>query len=100
MSTPELQLLVTHCGMRLRRLAESRDWNRPEMGPLQQLFGEFAAGGRSSVDNLRRLITRVGSRDADGTALQGLSPEHARHFWRGYYGARPADGSGRVTPGL
>lgn len=93
MSTPELQLLVTRCGMRLRRIAESRDWQRRETETLQQMFGEVAAGGVSSVDTLRRLMFQVGVRGLDGASLQALSADDLPHFWRGYYGLRrlPAD---------
>ncbi len=100
MSTLDLQHLVTHCGMRLRKIAESKDWQTPEMGPLQNLFGEFAAGGRTSVNNLRLLITCVGRRDADGAALQALTNEDAQHFWRGYYGAEPSMNAGRISTGV
>jgi hypothetical protein len=93
MSTPELQLLVTRCGMRLRRIAESRDWQSGESEALQQMFGEVAAGGNSSVEILRQLMFQVGVRGLDGASLQGLSSDDLQHFWRGYYGQRrlPAD---------
>lgn len=96
MSTPELRFLVTRCGMRLRRLAESRDWQSHEMEPLQRLFGEVAAGGGSSVETLRSLMVRVGVRDLDGAALQGLSPDDLQYFWRGYYGTRNSARAGEI----
>ena len=88
MNTPDPRLIAHACGRRLRKLVESKDWSSYQMSALRELFGELAVQPGTSPETLRGLIELVGARGSDGEALHGLTDEHVRALWRGYYGAQ------------